>query len=254
MMNACFTPEERERLARASVLLIGCGGLGSPVAYELAAAGVGRIGLCDMDEVDLSNLQRQVLHHTADVGRPKVESGREKILALRPGTQVDLHPVTLTSENALELFRQYDLILDGSDNFATRYLVNDACVLTGRPQVHGSIFRFDGQVTTFVPGQGPCYRCIYPTPPPPGSVPSCAEAGVIGVLPGFIGSLMAMEALKLLAGRGTGLTGRLVIYSALDMDVAEVQIRRNPECPVCGDHPTIHELIDYEQFCGGVGA
>ncbi len=253
MAEACFTPAERERLARASVLLVGCGGLGSPVAYALAAAGVGRIGLVDMDQVDLSNLQRQILHHTADVGRPKVESGREKILALRPDIRVDTHPVPLTSENALDLFRQYDLIVDGSDNFATRYLVNDACVLTGRPQVHGSIFRFDGQVTTFVPGQGPCYRCLYPTPPPPGAVPSCAEAGVIGVLPGFIGSLMAMEAVKLITGRGEPLVGRLLIYSALDMDVSEVHIRRNPECPVCGDHPTIRELIDYEQFCGGVG-
>ncbi|BAD40111.1 putative molybdopterin biosynthesis protein [Symbiobacterium thermophilum IAM 14863] len=253
MTHACFTPAERERLDRASVLLIGCGGLGSAVAYALAAAGVGRIGLCDMDRVDLSNLQRQVLHHTADVGRPKVESAREKILGLRPGIQVDLHPVALTSENALDLFRQYDLIVDGSDNFATRYLVNDACVLTGRPQVHGSIFRFDGQVTTFVPGEGPCYRCVYPTPPPPGAVPSCAEAGVIGVLPGFIGSLMAMEALKLITGRGSPLIGRLLIFSALDMGVSEVQIRRNPECPVCGEHPTIHELMDYEQFCGGVG-
>ncbi|MBP2017222.1 adenylyltransferase/sulfurtransferase [Symbiobacterium terraclitae] len=252
-MEARFTPAEQARLAASSVLVVGCGGLGSPVAYELAAAGVGRIGLCDMDRVDLSNLQRQVLHDAADVGRLKVESGMAKISALRPETHVDLHPVSLTSDNALELFAQYDLILDCSDNFATRYLVNDACVLAGRPQIHGSIFRFDGQVTTFIPGQGPCYRCIYPTPPPPGSVPSCAEAGVIGVLPGFVGSLMAMEALKVLSGRGAALVGRLLVYSALDMDVAEVQLRRNPDCPVCGDHPTIHQLIDYEQFCGGVG-
>lgn len=251
-MHADFTPAERERLARSSALLIGCGGLGSPIAYQLAAAGVGRIGLCDMDVVDLSNLQRQVLHYTADVGRPKVESGRAKIAALRPGTQVEMHRGALTSENALDLFRQYDIILDGSDNFATRYLVNDASVLTGRPQVHGSIFRWDGQVSLFHPGEGPCYRCLYPTPPPPGSVPSCAEAGVIGVLPGFVGSLMAMEALKLLSGRRSGLAGRLLIYNALEMDVAEVQIRRNPDCPVCGDHPTIHELIDYQLFCGGV--
>jgi molybdopterin/thiamine biosynthesis adenylyltransferase len=252
MMAEVFSPAERERLANASVLLIGCGGLGSPIAYQLAAAGVGRIGLCDMDVVDLSNLQRQVLHFTPDVGRLKVESGAAKIAALRPETVVETHPVALTRENALALFRQYDLVVDGSDNFATRYLVNDACVLTGRPQVHGSIFRFDGQITVFQPGSGgPCYRCLYPTPPPPGSVPSCAQAGVIGVLPGFLGSLMAMEAVKLLTGRGTSLNGRLLIYNALDMDVAEVQIKRNSGCPVCGDSPTITELIDYEWFCGG---
>lgn len=251
-MDELFSPAERERLSRSSVLLIGCGGLGSPIAYQLAAAGVGRIGLCDMDVVDLSNLQRQVLHFTTDIGRPKVESGAAKVAALRPETVVELHPVALTRENALALFGQYDLVVDGSDNFATRYLVNDACVLTGRPQVHGSIFRFDGQITVFQPGSGPCYRCLYPTPPPPGSVPSCAEAGVIGVLPGFVGSLMAMEAVKLLAGRGKSLNGRLLIYNALDMDLAEVQIRRNPTCAVCGDEPTIRELIDYEWFCGGV--
>ncbi|MFZ5815373.1 MAG: HesA/MoeB/ThiF family protein [Bacillota bacterium] len=251
-MEDVFSPAEKERLARSSVLLIGCGGLGSPIAYQLAAAGVGRLGLCDMDRVDLSNLQRQVLHFTGDVGRPKVESGADKVAGLRPEVVVERHPVALTRENALELFRQYDLIVDGSDNFATRYLVNDACVLTGRPQVHGSIFRFDGQITVFQPGAGPCYRCLYPTPPPAGSVPSCAEAGVIGVLPGFVGSLMAMEALKLLTGRGRSLNGRLLIYNALEMDVAEVQIKRNPACAVCGDQPTIRELIDYEWFCGGV--
>lgn len=252
-MDETLSPAEKERLAGSSVLLIGCGGLGSPIAYQLAAAGVGRIGLCDMDVVDISNLQRQVLHFTGDVGRPKVESGAAKIGALRPEVVVERHPVALTRENALELFGRYDLVVDGSDNFATRYLVNDACVLTGRPQVHGSISRFDGQVTVFHPGSGgPCYRCLYPSPPPPGSVPSCAEAGVIGVLPGFIGSLMAMEALKLLTGRGKILNGRLLIYNALEMDVAEVQIRRNPSCPVCGDSPTIRELIDYEWFCGGV--
>lgn len=251
-MDVTFTPHERERLAASSALLIGAGGLGSPIAYQLAAAGVGRIGLCDMDQVDLSNLQRQVLHFTGDIGRPKVESGAAKIAALRPEVQVNLHPVALTSENAMELFAQYDLILDGSDNFATRYLVNDACVLSKRPQVHGSIFRFDGQVTLFHPGVGPCYRCIYPTPPPPGSVPSCAEAGVIGVLPGFIGSIMAMEGIKFLAGRGEPLTGRLLIYSSLEMEITELKVRRNPNCPVCGDQPTIRELIDYAAFCGGV--
>lgn len=251
-MDEILSPAEKERLAAASVLLIGCGGLGSPIAYQLAAAGVGRIGLCDMDRVDLSNLQRQVLHYTSDVGRLKVESGAAKIAGLRPETVVELHPVALTRENALALFSQYDLVLDGSDNFATRYLVNDACVLTGRPQVHGSIFRFDGQVTLFQPGHGPCYRCLYPTPPPAGSVPSCAQAGVIGVLPGMIGSLMAMEGIKLLVGRGDTLNGRLLIYNALDMDMAEVQVKRNPACPICGEQPTIHELIDYEFFCGGV--
>lgn len=252
-MRSVLTPEEQARLAAASVLLVGTGGLGSPVAYELAAAGVGRIGLCDMDRVDLSNLQRQVLHHTADVGRLKVESGAAKLRALNPAVEVETHPVALTSENALALFGGYDLVLDGSDNFATRYLVNDACVMTGTPHVHGSIFRWDGQVTVFHPGVGPCYRCLYPSPPPPGAVPSCAQAGVIGVLPGLIGSLMAMEAVKLLTGRGESLAGRLLIYSSLEMDVAEVQVRRNPDCPVCGDHPTITGLIDYEAFCGGVG-
>jgi len=250
-MNSPFTPAEKSRLAAASALVIGTGGLGSPVAYQLAAAGVGRIGLCDMDQVDLSNLQRQVVHFAEDVGRPKVQSGADKIQALNPAVRVEQHPVALTSENALELFAQYDLVLDCSDNFATRYLVNDACVLTGRPQVHGSIFRFDGQATVFRPGEGPCYRCLYPEPPPPGTVPSCAQAGVIGVLPGFIGSVMSMEALKLLTGRGTSLAGRLLIYNSLDMDVAQVRLRRNPNCPVCGDHPSITALVDYVAFCGG---
>jgi molybdopterin/thiamine biosynthesis adenylyltransferase len=250
-MESGFTLEEKARLAGASVLLIGAGGLGSPIAYQLAAAGVGRLGLCDMDVVDFSNLQRQVLHFTPDVGRLKVESGEAKIHALNPVVQVDLHPVALTSEHALDLFGRYDLIVDGSDNFATRYLVNDACVLTGKPQVHGSIYRFDGQVTVFQPGEGPCYRCLYPEPPPPGAVPSCAEAGVIGVLPGLVGSVMAMEALKVLAGRGQSLMGRLLIYNSLDMEIAEVRIRRNPKCPVCGENPSIRELIDYIAFCGG---
>ncbi len=250
-MDSVFTLQEKVKLAASSALLIGTGGLGSPIAYQLAAAGVGRIGLCDMDVVDLTNLQRQVLHYTPDVGRPKVESGADKLQALNPAAQVELHPVALTSENALELFAQYDIILDGSDNFATRYLVNDACVFTGKPQVHGSIFRWDGQITVFRPGEGPCYRCLYPEPPPPGSVPSCAQAGVIGVLPGFVGSLMAMEALKVLTGRGRDLSGRLMIYNSLSMEVAEVRIRRSPTCPVCGEHPTITGLIDYVAFCGG---
>jgi len=219
----------------------------------LAAAGVGRIGLCDADRVDLSNLQRQVLHFTDDVGRLKVESGAAKLRALNPVVQVDEHRERLTAANALELFARYDLVLDCSDNFATRYLVNDACVLLGRPQVHGSIYRFDGQLTVFQPGEGPCYRCVYPQPPAPGSVPSCAQAGVIGVLPGLIGSAMAMEAIKLLSGQGEPLVGRLLIYNSLDMEFAEVRIQRDAACPICGEAPTIHELIDYEAFCGGDG-
>lgn len=240
-------------LERKSALVVGVGGLGSPAAYQLAAAGVGRIGLCDADRVDLSNLQRQVLHFTPDVGRPKVESGAAKLRALNPAVQVDEHVERLTAANVLGLFAGYDLILDCSDNFATRYLVNDACVLLGKPQVHGSIFRFDGQLTVFQPGTGPCYRCVYPEPPAPGAVPSCAQAGVIGVLPGLIGSAMAMEAVKLLTGRGAPLVGRLVIYNALDMEFAEVRIKRDPACPICGESPTIRGLIDYEAFCGGDG-
>ncbi|HYG60476.1 MAG TPA: ThiF family adenylyltransferase [Symbiobacteriaceae bacterium] len=234
-----------------SALLIGLGGLGSPVAYQLAAAGVGRLGLCDGDTVDLSNLQRQVLHFTPDVGLPKVESGAAKVRALNPDVVLKLHREPLSAASALALLAGYDIVLDGSDNFATRYLVNDAAVLLGKAHVHGSIFRFDGQVTVFQPGRGPCYRCLYPSPPPPGTVPSCAQAGVIGVLPGFIGSLMAMEGVKLLAGRGEPLTGRLLIYNALDMEVAAVQVRRDPACPLCGDHRTITELVDYQAFCGG---
>jgi molybdopterin/thiamine biosynthesis adenylyltransferase len=240
-------------LAGKSALIIGAGGLGSPAAYQLAAAGVGRIGLCDADRVDLSNLQRQVLHFTDDVGRLKVESGAAKLRALNPVVQVDEHRERLTAANALELFARYDLVLDCSDNFATRYLVNDACVLLGRPQVHGSIYRFDGQLTVFQPGEGPCYRCVYPQPPAPGAVPSCAQAGVIGVLPGLIGSAMAMEAIKLLSGQGEPLVGRLLIYNSLDMEFAEVRIQRDAACPICGEAPTIHELIDYEAFCGGDG-
>lgn len=242
---------EMAGLAAKSALIVGTGGLGSPVAYQLAAAGVGRIGLCDMDMVDLSNLQRQVLHFTPDVGRPKVQSGAEKLQALSPTVVVEPHTERVTAANALSLFTGYDVVLDCSDNFATRYLVNDACVLLGKPQVHGSIFRFDGQATVFLPGAGPCYRCVYPQPPAPGTVPSCAMAGVIGVLPGLIGSVMAMEAVKLLLGRGSTLAGRLLIYNSLDMEFAEVRVRRDPACPICGDAPTIDALIDYEAFCGG---
>jgi len=218
----------------------------------LAAAGVGRVGLCDMDRVDYSNLQRQVLHFAGDVGKFKVDSGAAKIRALNPAVQVQTHPVALTRENALDLFAQYDLVLDGSDNFATRYLVNDACVLTGKTQVHGSIFRFDGQITVFRPGDGPCYRCLYPEPPPPGTVPSCAEAGVIGVLPGLVGSAMAMEGIKILSGRGRPLNGRLLIYDSLGMEIAEMRIRQNPSCKMCGTAPSITELVDYIAFCGGL--
>jgi adenylyltransferase/sulfurtransferase len=240
-------------LAGKSALIIGAGGLGSPAAYQLAAAGVGRIGLCDADRVDLSNLQRQVLHFSDDAGRLKVESGAAKLRALKPAIQVDEYRERLTAANALELFARYDVVLDCSDNFATRYLVNDACVLLGLPQVHGSIYRFDGQLTVFQPGAGPCYRCVYPQPPAPGSVPSCAQAGVIGVLPGLIGSAMAMEAVKLLSGQGAPLVGRLLIYNSLDMEFAEVRIQRDSGCPICGEAPSIHALIDYEAFCGGDG-
>lgn len=240
-----------ERLQQKSVLLIGAGGLGSPAAYGLAAAGVGRIGICDMDEVDLTNLQRQIIHFTPDIGRPKVESAAAKMLAVNPAVTVEPHQVAVTSENALSLFAGYDIIVDGSDNFATRYLVNDACVLLKKPYVHGSIFRFDGQITTFHPFDGPCYRCLYPKPPAPGAVPSCAEAGVLGVLPGFVGFTMATEALKLLTGEGETLKGRLLIYNALEMEVAEMRFQRNPDCPACGDRPTVTALIDYVAFCGG---
>ena len=253
-MHAHFTQEEQERLARSSVLLVGAGGLGSPVAYQLAAAGVGRIGLCDMDRVDVSNLQRQVLHTTFDAGRLKVESAADKLRALNPNVVVETHPVAITRENAMDLISGYDLVMAGADNFATRYLVNDACVMLGKPVVHGAVFRWDGQISVFDPKSGgPCYRCLYPSPPPSGAVPSCAVAGVIGVLPGVVGSMMAMEALKLLSGRGSTLTNRLLLCSTLTMDFTEVQVQRNPDCPVCGDHPTVTELIDYEAFCGGVG-
>jgi bacteriocin biosynthesis cyclodehydratase domain-containing protein len=237
-------------LSGRSVLLIGAGGLGSPAAYLLAAAGVGRLGICDMDAVDLTNLQRQILHFTGDLGRPKVDSAAAKLLRINPHLVVEALPVAVSAANALGLFARYDVIVDGSDNFPTRYLVNDACVLMRKPYVHGAIFRFDGQVTVVLPGEGPCYRCLYPRPPAPGTVPTCAEAGVLGVLPGFIGSLMAAEAVKLLTGEGSPLAGRLLVYNALEMEVAEVRFRRDPACPACGENPTVTELIDYEAFCG----
>ncbi|MBI4200666.1 MAG: molybdopterin-synthase adenylyltransferase MoeB [Chloroflexi bacterium] len=239
----------QRKLLEAKVVLIGAGGLGSPAALYLAAAGVGTLGIVDFDEVDLTNLQRQILHHTHDVGRPKVVSATETIAEINPDVRVIAHKVQLSSENALEVLEPYDIVVDGSDNFPTRYLVNDACVMLGKPCVHGSIFLFEGQASTFVPGKG-CYRCLYPTPPPPGMVPSCAEAGVLGVLPGIVGSIQAVETIKLILGLGSVLTGRLLLFDALDMEFRQVRVRRNPECPVCGDNPTITRLIDYEEFCG----
>jgi molybdopterin/thiamine biosynthesis adenylyltransferase/rhodanese-related sulfurtransferase len=242
--------EGQKRLKAGSVLLIGAGGLGSPLGLYLAAAGVGRIGLVDFDVVDFSNLQRQVLHGTADVGRPKLQSARDHLLAINPEVQIDLYETKITSANALSILRPYDIIIDGTDNFPTRYLVNDACVLLGKPNIYGSIFRFDGQASVFYPGRGPCYRCLYPEPPPPGEVPSCAEGGVLGILPGLIGCIQATEAVKLLIGQGEPLVGRLILYDALQMSFREFKVRRNPACPVCGDKPAITQLIDYEQFCG----
>ena len=237
-------------LKAAKVLCIGAGGLGSPAAMYLAAAGVGTIGLVDFDVVDMSNLQRQILHGTPDVGRSKLASARETIHALNPNVHVETHEVALSSANALDLFRPYDVILDGTDNFPTRYLVNDACVLLGKPNAYGSIFRFEGQASVFATKGGPCYRCLYPEPPPPGLVPSCAEAGVLGVLPGIIGTIQATEAIKLILGTGEPLIGRFLIYDALRMRFRELKLRRDAECPVCGDNPSVRELIDYEQFCG----
>jgi adenylyltransferase/sulfurtransferase len=240
----------QKRLKSASVLLIGAGGLGSPLALYLAAAGVGRIGLVDFDVVDFSNLQRQVLHGTPDVGRPKLQSAKDRLQAINPEVTVDLFETRLTSQNALRICDPYDIIIDGTDNFPTRYLVNDICVLLGKPNVYGSIFRFDGQASVFHPPHGPCYRCLYPEPPPPGEVPSCAEGGVLGILPGLLGCIQATEAVKLIIGKGEPLIGRLVLYDALAMKFREFKVRRNPKCPICGDHPTITKLIDYEQFCG----
>jgi adenylyltransferase/sulfurtransferase len=240
----------QKRLKAASVLLIGAGGLGSPLGLYLAAAGVGRIGLVDFDVVDFSNLQRQVLHGTPDVGRPKLHSAKDRLQAINPEVRIDLYETHLTSANALQILGPYDIVIDGTDNFPTRYLVNDACVLLGKPNVYGSIFRFDGQATVFYPGRGPCYRCLYPEPPPPGEVPSCAEGGVLGVLPGLVGCIQATEAVKLILGRGEPLIGRLLLYDALEMRFREFKVRRNPKCPMCGDNPTIKQLIDYDQFCG----
>ncbi len=241
----------QRRLKQGSVLLIGTGGLGSPLALYLAAAGVGHIGLVDFDVVDASNLQRQIVHGTSTVGVAKTESAKRRLQDLNPYIEITTYETRITSQNALDLMRPYDVIVDGTDNFPTRYLTNDACVLLGKPNVYGSIFRFEGQVTVFSTRDGgPCYRCLYPEPPPPGLVPSCAEGGVLGVLPGVIGTIQATEVIKLLTGIGEPLIGRLLLYDALSMRFRELKLRRNPSCPVCGDHPTITALIDYEQFCG----
>jgi sulfur-carrier protein adenylyltransferase/sulfurtransferase len=245
------TLDGQKRIKASSVLCIGAGGLGSPIALYLAAAGVGRMGLVDYDVVDFSNLQRQILHGTDDVGRKKLNSAKDRIKAVNPNVQVDLHDMLFRSENAMQVVKNYDIVIDGTDNFPTRYLSNDVCVLMKKPNIYGSIFRFDGQCTVFAPHLGgPCYRCMFPEPPPPGMVPSCAEGGVLGVLPGIIGVMQAIEAIKLIIGIGDSLIGRLVSFDALKLSFKEFKIRKDPNCPICGDHPTIRELIDYDQFCG----
>ena len=237
------------KLLQAKVLMVGAGGLGSPSAYYLAAAGVGTIGIIDNDVVDVSNLQRQILHANDRVGMPKVESAKKTLEGLNPDVKVVPYQAKLTSENIMEILKDYDFVIDGCDNFPTRYLVNDACVLAGKPNVHGSIFQFEGQATVFYPGKGPCYRCLYPEPPPADMAPSCAEAGVLGVLPGLIGVIEALEAVKLILGKGDTLIGRLLHFNTLTMEINTLKLRRDPNCPMCGDHPTIKELIDYEEFC-----
>ena len=244
----------QRKLKAARVLCVGAGGLGAPAAMYLAAAGVGTLGLVDFDVVDASNLHRQIIYGTPDVGKRKLDAARERLNAMNSAVKVVTHELALTSKNALDVFKDYDIILDGTDNFQTRYLVNDACVLLGKPNAYGSIFRFDGQASVFGVKGGPCYRCLYPEPPPPGLVPSCAEGGVLGVLPGVIGIIQATEAIKLILGTGQPLVGRLLLYDALQMRFRELKLRRDPECPICGDHPTIHALIDYDQFCGVVPA
>ncbi len=239
----------QRKLLNAKVLCIGAGGLGSPAALYLGAAGVGTLGIVDFDDVDLTNLHRQILHGHKDIGRHKLDSARDRLADLNPDVKMVAHPQALTSANAMEIISQYDIVVNGCDNFPTRYLTNDACVLLKKPLVDGSIFKFDGQATVFLPGQG-CYRCLFPTPPPPGSVPSCAEGGVLGVLPGIIGCIQAIETIKLILGLGDSLAGRLLLFDALAMEFREVKLRRDPECPVCGDHPTVTELIDYVEFCG----
>lgn len=242
------------RLLDARVLMVGAGGLGSPSAYYLAAAGVGTLGIVDHDVVDLSNLQRQILHSNDRIGEPKTESARQTLQGLNPDVRVVPYAERLSSDNVMEVIADYDIVVDGCDNFPTRYLVNDACVMTGKPNVHGSIFQFEGQVSVFHPGNGPCYRCLYPEPPPPGMAPSCAEAGVLGVLPGLIGTIQAVETIKLILGKGDSLAGRLLHFNTLTMEVNTLRLRQDPECPMCGEKPTIHELIDYEEFCNLQGA
>ncbi len=242
--------EGQQRLKAARVLCVGTGGLGSPLALYLAAAGIGTLGLVDFDVVDASNLQRQIIHSTKDIGRKKLDSAEEKLKALNPALNVVKHETMLTSANALEIIKDYDIVADGTDNFPTRYLVNDACVLLGKPNAYGSIFRFEGQASVFATKEGPCYRCLYPEPPPPGLVPSCAEGGVLGILPGLVGVIQATEVIKLILGKGDSLTGRLLLVDALNMRFRELKLRKNPECPVCGLNPTVTKLIDYQQFCG----
>jgi len=242
--------EGQLKLKAARVLCIGAGGLGSPLALYLAAAGVGTLGIVDFDVVDYTNLQRQIIHSTADVGRKKLDSAAEKLKAINPFLNIQKFETRLSSDNALELFRDFDIVADGTDNFPTRYLVNDACVLTGKPNVYGSIFRFEGQASVFATEEGPCYRCLYPEPPPPGLVPSCAEGGVLGILPGLVGVMQATEVIKLILGKGEPLIGRLLLIDALGMKFRELKLRKNPDCPACGKHPTITKLIDYQEFCG----
>lgn len=242
--------EGQLKLKAARIALVGAGGLGAPLGLYLAAAGIGQIGLIDFDTVDVSNLQRQIIHGTRDIGRKKLDSAAEKMQAINPHLRIEKYDVALTSENAFDILRDYDMVIDGTDNFPTRYLVNDACVLLKKPNIYGSIFRFEGQATVFAYEDGPCYRCLYPEPPPPGLVPSCAEGGVLGILPGLIGIIQATEAVKIILGQGTTLKGRLLLYDAMNMRFRELKLKRDPACPVCGDHPTVTKLIDYQEFCG----
>ena len=242
--------EGQRRLKAARVLCVGTGGLGSPMALYLTAAGIGTLGLVDFDVVDASNLQRQIIHSTKDIGRKKIDSAEEKLSALNPAIKIVKHETMLSSANALDILKDYDIVADGTDNFPTRYLVNDACVLLGKPNVYGSIFRFEGQASVFATEAGPCYRCLYPEPPPPGLVPSCAEGGVLGILPGLVGVIQATEVIKLILGKGESLVGRLLLVDALNMRFRELKLRKNPECPVCGTNPTVTQLIDYDHFCG----
>jgi len=242
--------EGQRRLKAARVLCVGTGGLGSPLALYLTAAGIGTLGLVDFDVVDASNLQRQIIHSTKDIGRKKIDSAEEKLSALNPAIKIVKHETMLSSANALDILKDYDIVADGTDNFPTRYLVNDACVLLGKPNVYGSIFRFEGQASVFATEAGPCYRCLYPEPPPPGLVPSCAEGGVLGILPGLVGVIQATEVIKLILGKGESLVGRLLLVDALNMRFRELKLRKNPECPICGTNPTVTQLIDYDHFCG----